>query len=83
MRPGRRVQELLARRGSAHWDDTTTHAAAERAMALARRAGSMVLECDARLAMTQVLLRRRRPDEVAVVLAPGCCWANLRVRSKT
>ena len=71
-----RVQELLARRGLVRWEDATAHAAAGRAMALARRAGSTVVECDARLAMVEVLLRRRRPDEAAVVLAPMQDWAH-------
>lgn len=59
---------------AARWDLAAGEPAARQAIELAQRAGRPQLECDARLVLAQLLLRRRRHDEAAVALAAAQPW---------
>lgn len=63
------VLEQRARVAATRWDIDAGEAVARRAIDAARRAGEPAIECDSRVVLAQLLLKKRRPDEAAAVLA--------------
>lgn len=63
------VLEQRARVAATRWDLDAGEAVARRAIEAARRAGEPAIECDSRVVLAQLLLKKRRPDEAAAVLA--------------
>lgn len=75
---GERAQALHERAymAAVRWDAAGGEPLARRAIELAQRAGAPEVECDARLILAQLLLKRRRHDEAAAVLAATQPWID-------
>jgi DNA-binding SARP family transcriptional activator len=68
--------EARARLALALLDNEQAAEAARSAAEAAQRAGAPAVECDARMALAQALLRLRRPDEAGAVLAGLQAWIS-------
>lgn len=71
-----RAGESQARLALARLDNDGATEAARRAIDLAQAAAAPEIECDARMALAQALLRKRRPDEAGAVLAGLKEWVE-------
>jgi len=68
--------EAKARLALSRLDNDAAAAAARDAIDAAQRAAAAEIECDARMALAQALLRQRRPDEAGAVLAALQEWID-------
>ena len=68
------VFEQRARVAATRWDVEGGEQVARRAVELAQQAREPALESDSRVALAQILLKKRRPDEAAAVLAGAQEW---------
>ncbi|MFT3666782.1 ATP-binding protein [Piscinibacter sp.] len=75
---GEHAQALYARAYMAcvRWDPARGEPLARRAIELAQRAGMPAVECEARLMLAQLLLKCRRHDAAAAVLAAAQPWID-------
>jgi DNA-binding SARP family transcriptional activator/tetratricopeptide (TPR) repeat protein len=71
-----RAFESQGRLGLARNDFEAAQDAARKAIEFAQRAADKSVECDARMTLAQVMLRKRLPDEAAAVLASVRDWAQ-------